>query len=115
MRAKQLHEGKKNPGKRELLALATEFIDSSFQLDPAPSWQRDDGSYDWAAARDAHLSQLPASRLIALSRDATRALSKIHYKIWLENEIERLGVLIQELGARRVLLSQKLSALDVFS
>ena len=115
MRAKHLHEGKQNPNKRELRALASEFIDSSFRLDPAPSWQRDDGSYDWAAARDAHLSQLPVSGLKALRRDTIRALSKIHYKIWLENEIERLGVLIQELGARRVILSRKLSALDVFS
>lgn len=115
MRASQLLEQRTNPSKRELLALAMEFIDEGFLSTPLPSWLRQDGGYDWNAAKNAHLAQLPMSRLKQLCADTDKTLSKIHYKIWLEHENDRLAEVIRNLEASRAKIACELSSLNVYS
>ena len=115
MRAAHLTETARTLSNAELAELANNFIKQGFEAHIEPTWLNDDGSYDWKAAKDAHLADLPVSRFQKMDRKTERLLSKIHHFIWLRLEDERLEAVIAQLESRRAELRNKLVAVDLYS
>ena len=114
MRAHHLQESARTPSKADLFELANEFIQQGMTSELMPTWVFPDGSYDWKAAKNAQLAGLELPKLRVMGRDTDRALTKMHYAIWLQFEDQRLSGVITDLEERRVAIRDQLLTVDPF-
>jgi hypothetical protein len=95
--------------------LAAEFIENGLKTKRGAVWLRGNGSYDWGEAAKAHYAELPLNKLERYDKHRRRLHSRIHYKLWLEHESERIGEVIKSLQSRFDELRSELVSFDVFS
>lgn len=114
MRALDLQEAATGPSKHQLFELANDFIEQGMTGHIKPAWAYADGSYNWKAAKNAHLAALDLPVLQRLGRDTDAALTRMHYAIWLEFEDQRLSGVIRDMEERRVEIRDQLLSIDLF-